>query len=43
MHGYDLDATEADVVTEVLALADGRVSEQELSDWLQWHRVRPAS
>jgi death-on-curing protein len=37
MNGHDLEATDAEVVTEVLALADGRVSEKELADWLRQH------
>jgi death-on-curing protein len=35
LNGHDLRATDADVLTEVLALADGRVSEDELADWIQ--------
>ena len=37
MNGHEFDATDADVVTEILALADGRVSEAELTDWLENH------
>ena len=37
MNGYNLEASDADVVTEMLALADGRVSEEELADWLRRH------
>lgn len=32
---YDLRATDADVVTQILALADNRVSERELADWIR--------
>ncbi len=37
MNGYELKATDADVVTEILALADNRVSEEELTDWIRRH------
>jgi death-on-curing protein len=37
MNGRDLEASDADVVTEMLALAAGRVSEEELADWLRRH------
>ena len=34
---YDLQATDADVVTQILAPADNRVSETELADWIRAH------
>jgi len=37
INGYDLQATDADVVIQILALADGRVSETELADWIRAH------
>ena len=37
INGYDLQATDADVVTQILALADNRVSETELADWIRAH------
>jgi death-on-curing protein len=37
INGYDLQATDADVVTQILALADNRVSESELADWIRIH------
>jgi len=37
INGHDLDATDAEVVSEMLALADGRVSEEELADWIRRH------
>ena len=40
MNGYDLRATDADVVTEILALADGRVSEEELTGWIRQHSAK---
>jgi death-on-curing protein len=40
MNGRDLVATDAEVVTEILALADGRVSEGELADWIRRHSAK---
>jgi death-on-curing protein len=37
INGYDLQATDADVVIQILALADNRVSEAELADWIRAH------
>ena len=37
VNGHDFSATEADVVTEILALADGSVSEAALVDWIRQH------
>ena len=37
INGYELDATDADVVAEMLALADGTVSEDELAGWIRRH------
>jgi death on curing protein len=37
INGYQLQATDADVVTQILALADNRVSEAELTDWIRTH------
>lgn len=37
INGCDLRATDADVVTQILALADNRVSEAELTDWVRTH------
>ena len=34
---HDLDATDAEVISEMLALADGRVSEEELAEWIRRH------
>lgn len=41
MNGYELKASDAEVVTEVLALADSRVSEEELADWIRKHSTKP--
>lgn len=40
MNGYDLLATDAEVVVEILALADGSVSEEALTDWIRRHRSK---
>ena len=37
INGYELDATDAEVVAEMLALADGTVSEDELAEWIRRH------
>ncbi len=37
INGYELKATDADVVTEILTLADNRVSEEELAGWIRRH------
>jgi death on curing protein len=37
LNGWDLEATDAEVVATMLALADGRLSEVELASWLQAH------
>ena len=37
INGHDLDATDAEVIFEILALADGRVSEEELAEWIRQH------
>ena len=38
--GYDFSASDADVVAEILALADGKVSEAALVDWIRQHSSR---
>jgi death-on-curing protein len=37
INGRQLEATDAEVVTEFLALAEGSVSEAELADWIRDH------
>jgi death-on-curing protein len=37
INGYEVEASDTDVITEMLALADGRVLEQELADWIRKH------
>jgi death-on-curing protein len=36
-NGHDFTASDADVVTEIVALADGRRSEEALADWVRRH------
>jgi death on curing protein len=40
MNDHDLDATDAEVISEMVALADGRVSEAELADWIRRHSTK---
>ena len=35
VNGYDFDASDAEVVAEIVALADGKVAEEELADWVR--------
>ena len=35
VNGYDFSAPDAEVVAEILALADGTVSEEALADWIR--------
>ena len=37
---HDFEAPDADVIAEILALADGRLSEDELADWIRAHSKR---
>ena len=37
LNGHDFSATEAEVVIEIVALADGRLSEDALTDWTRQH------
>lgn len=43
LNGADLDATEADVVTTMLAVADNRLSEVQLADWVRAHQMKPSA
>lgn len=40
MNGHDVSATDADVVAEMLALAEGSVSEEALAEWIRQHSVK---
>jgi death on curing protein len=37
INGHEFDATDAEVISEIVALADGRVSEGELAEWIRQH------
>ena len=39
-NGDDLEASDAEVISEILALADGRVSEEELADWIRKRSIK---
>ena len=36
-NSHELDATDAEVVAEIVALAEGGVSEEALADWIRDH------
>jgi prophage maintenance system killer protein len=40
MNGYELQATDAEVVTTFLALADGSMSEEALASWSRQHSTK---
>ena len=40
LNGHGFQATDTDVVTRFLALADGRVSEEALASWIRQHSAR---
>jgi death-on-curing protein len=40
INDYDFDATDAEVVAEILGLAEGSVSEPALADWIRQHSVK---
>ncbi len=40
MNAYELEATDAEVVAEMVALADGTVSEDALADWIRHHSTK---
>jgi death on curing protein len=40
MNGYVMEATDAEVVAEILALADGSASEESLADWIREHSTK---
>ena len=41
INGYELDATDVEVVTTMLALADGSLGEPQLAEWIREH-LKPA-
>jgi len=40
INGHELAATDAEVVTEIVALADGGVSEEALADWIRQNCIK---
>ena len=40
LNGYDLSATDSEVVTEIVKLAGGHLSEEELALWIRGHIVK---
>ena len=40
MNHHDFSATDAEVVAEIVALADGTVSEEALADWIREHSAK---
>jgi death-on-curing protein len=40
MNGYELTATDAEIVIEIVALADGNVAEETLAEWVRRHSTR---
>lgn len=40
INGHDFQATDAEVVTQMMGLADGQISEDELADWIGEHMIR---
>jgi death-on-curing protein len=40
VNGYDFSASDAEVVAEILALADGAISDEALADWVRQHSSR---
>ena len=40
MNGLECAATDAEVVAEFLALAEGTVSEEALADWIRRHSAK---
>lgn len=37
VHGHTFDASDAEIVAEILALADRKVEEEEIADWIRQH------
>ena len=40
INGVDFDATEQEIVIEMLMLADGKLSENQLADWVRSHIIK---
>jgi death-on-curing protein len=43
INGCGFEATDAEVVTEILKLASGQLSEDDLATWIRRHMVVPAT
>jgi len=41
INGFDFDAPESEVVAEIVSLADGQRSEEQIAAWIRAHLVRP--
>ena len=41
LNGYRLDATDAELVVAIIALAAGELSEEEMADWFRTHLGEP--
>ena len=39
LNGYEFNATDAEIVAEIVALADGSVSEEALGEWIRQHCI----
>ncbi len=42
LNGFDIDATQEEVVTTMLAAAAGQLTEAQLADWVRDHLVKLA-
>ena len=40
LNGYELDAADAEVVAEIVSLADGSGTEESLTDWIRGHSIK---
>lgn len=40
LNGYELEATDAEVVAEIVSLADGSATEESLTDWIRGHSIK---
>jgi death on curing protein len=40
LNGHEFDAADAEVVAEMVAFADGRISEHELAEWIRQQSVK---
>ena len=43
LNEFELNATDEEVVAEIVALAAGSVSEKQLADWIRTHATKAAS